>query len=177
MRKNLLLLACLLTGMLSACEKLKDITTFNLDAKTEFTIPGQQTGIGDILSLPRMEVQTSSEQTFKNNNTKADLVEEAILKRLSLTITAPAQANFDFLNDIQIYISAEGEEEVLLAYGENLPETGSRQLELTTTGADLSPYIKKDSYSLRTEATTDKVVDEDVDVRVDMTFAVTAKVF
>ena len=176
MMKKIVLMTCLFAVFLSACEKLKDITTFNLNAHTQFTIPGQQTGLGDILSLPRMEVQTSSEQTFRNNNTRADLVEEVHLNNLSLSITAPEQANFDFLNDIKIYITAEGEEEVLLASRANIAESGSRQLELETTGADLSPYIKKESYTLRTEATTDKVVDYDVDVQVDMTFRVTAKI-
>ena len=177
MNKKILLMAGLFVFLFSACEKISDLTSFTLDAQTNFTIPGAQTGIGEILSIPRTEVQSSFEQSFQNNNTKAELVKEAMLNKLSFTITAPSQANFDFLNDIKIYIKAEGEEEILIALKENIAEDGSRQLELETTGADLSAYVKKGSFSLRTAATTDKIVDYDVDVRVDMTFGVTAKVF
>ncbi len=177
MMKKLLLITCLFTVLLSGCEKLDDLTRFKLETNTAFTIPGQGTGLGDILSIPRMEVQTSSEQTFSNNNTRADLVEEATLDELSLTITAPAKGNFDFLNDIEIYIKAEGVEEVLLASRSNIPEDGITQLELETSGADLSAYIKKENYTIRTEATTDKLIDYDVDVQVNMTFGIKAKVF
>jgi hypothetical protein len=176
MIKKLLLISCFFSVVLSACEKLDDLTRFNLDAETEFTIPGQQTGLGDILSIPKAEVQTSSEQTFRNNNTRADMVEEARLNKLKLTITAPAQANFDFLNSIEIYIKAEGEKEVLLASKANIPE-GTRTLELETTGTDLNAYVKKESYTIRTDAVTDEVVDYDVDVQVDMLFEIKAKVF
>lgn len=176
MTNKLLLIACFFAVILSACEKLDDLTRFNLNAETKFTIPGQQTGLGDILSIPKAEVQTSSEQTFRNNNTRADMVEEARLNKLKLTITAPSQASFDFLNSIKIYIKAEGEEEVLLASKANIPE-GLRVLELETTGTDLSSYVKKESYTIRTEAVTDEVVDYDVDVQVDMTFEIKAKVF
>lgn len=177
MNRKILLVTGLFVLILSACEKLNDLTSFNLDAQTSFTIPGAQTGIGEILSIPRMQVQTSSEQTFKNNNTRADLVKEVYLNKLNLTITAPEQGNFDFLDDIKIYIKAEGEEEVLLASRQNIPEEGITQLELETSGAELSPYIKAESYSLRTDATTDKVIDYDMEVQVDMTFRVTARVF
>ncbi|WP_017731740.1 hypothetical protein [Nafulsella turpanensis] len=162
---------------LSGCEKLKDLTQFEIKNESNISIPGQNTGIGELLSIPRAEVQSSSEQSFRNNNTRADLVEEAILEELQLTITNPADANFDFLNEISIYISAEGEQEVLVASKSNIAEDGSQSLQLETTGVDLKPFIVKDHFSIRTAATTDQVIDEDVDIRVNMTFGVTAKVF
>lgn len=177
MIKKLLLIAVVCTVFLSSCEKLNELTSFKLNTKTSFTIPGQQTGLGEILSIPRQEVSTSSEQTFENNNTRADLVEEAQLNKLSLTITSPANANFDFLNEVKIYIKAEGESEKLLAYKENIPEDGSQVLALETTGENLAPYIKKQQYSIRTDAVVDKVTDEDVDVEAAMTFRITAEVF
>ena len=177
MKDKLLALFFLMVISLSACEKLNDLIHFNIKNESNITIPGQGTGIGDLLSIPRTEVQSSSEQSFQNNNTHADLVKEAVLDELQLTISSPADANFDFLNDISIYISAEGEEEVLLASKRSIVEDGSRQIELETTGVDLKPYIVKGQFNIRTEATTDKVVDEDVDVQVNMIFGVTAKVF
>lgn len=177
MIKKLLLIAGVFMVFLSACEKLNELTSFNIHPQASFTIPGQQTGLGEVLSIPRQEVATSSAQTFENNNTRKDMVEEAQLNKLSLTITGPENANFDFLNEVKIYISASGESEILLAFKENIPEDGSRVLELETTGENLAAYIKKDQYSIRTDAKVDKVVDEDVHVQADMTLRITAKVF
>ena len=177
MQNKLFLLLFLVFLTLSSCEKLNDLIHFKIQNESNITIPGQGTGIGDLLSIPRAEVQSSSEQSFRNNNTRADLVKEAFLEELQLRISSPADANFDFLNDISIYISAEGEKEVLLASKGSIAEDGSRTIELETTGVDLKPYIVKDQFNIRTEATTDKVVDEDVEVQVNMVFGVTAKVF
>lgn len=163
--------------LVAGCQKIKDITTFKMRHETEVTIPGQNTGIGDFLSLPRSEVQTSSQQTFENNNTRTDLVEEVSLDELVLSITAPASENFDFLNEISIYIKADGEEEALLASKTNIPEDGSRTLDLETTGINLKPYLVKENYTIRTEAKTDKVLDHDVDMKINLTFLVRAKVF
>lgn len=177
MKKKLLLIAGVCMVFLSACEKLNELTSFNINPQTSFTIPGQQTGLGEVLSIPKQEVAASSEQTFESNNTRKDLVEKAQLNKLNLTITGPENANFDFLNEVKIYISADGEGEALLAFKENIPENGSRVLELETTGENLAAYIKKDQYSIRTEAKVDKVIDEDVHVQADMTLRITAKVF
>lgn len=178
MRKQYRLLIPILGILLiGGCQKIKDITTFKIRHETEVTIPGQNTGIGELLSLPRAEIQTSSEQKFENNNTRANLVEEVVLNELVLTITAPENENFDFLNEINIYMKADGEEGALIASKSNIPEDGSRSLELETTGINLRPYIIKETYTIRTEAKTDQVLDHDVDMKINLTFLVKAKVF
>lgn len=168
--------AVILFFTLIACEKIDKLTTFNIHHDTSFTIPGQKTVVS-LISLPSPEVKTSSQQTFANNNTSAKLVEEVSLNELMLTVTAPENGNFDFLNSISVYISAEGEKEVLLASKTNIPETGSKTILTETTNVNLKPYLVKENYSIRTEAKTDKILEHDLDIKIDMTFKVRAGVF
>lgn len=174
--KNFSLLSLIILLLICSCEKIEDLTTFDIKNNTQVSIPAQ--GIVKVpLIIRSPEVQTSAEQTFKNNNTRADLVETASLSNLKLSILAPENQNFDFLNVIKIYIKDEAGKEALLASSENIPEDGRRVLELETSGADLKPFIQQENYTIRTEATTDQVLNQDVDIRVDMVFTVKAKVF
>lgn len=175
--KSLCALAFALLFSIASCEKVNELINFKIKHETSFTIPGQNTGIGDLLSIPRAEIKTSSEQTFKNNNTRAELVEEVTLDELILSITAPENESFDFLNEISIYITAEGEQEVLLASKVKIPEDGSRTLVLETSQTNLKPYVVKENYTIRTVAKTDKVVDKAVDVKINMSFQVRAAIF
>ena len=174
--KRFLLSAILFLLIFSSCEKIKDLVTFNINNETQITIPSQ--GVVQIpLIIRSPEVETAAEQSFKSNNTRADLVEAAYLTKLNLTITSPQTQNFDFLNKIKIYIKDESGKEALIASLENIPEDGSRTLELETTGNDLKPFIKQETYTIKAEASTDQVLNQDVDIKANMTFSVKAKVF
>lgn len=174
--KSLITAAVVLFLLITACEKIDELATFSIKHETSFTIPGQNSGIGDLLSLPRTEVKTSSQQTFENNNTNAGLVEEVSLNELVLTVTAPEEGNFDFLNSLNIYIKAEGVEEVLIASKTDIPETGSKTIVTETSNINLRPYLVKENYSIRTEVKTDKVLDHNLDVKINMAFKVKAGV-
>lgn len=175
--KFLCALAFAFLFFIASCEKVNELINFKIKHETSFTIPGQNSGIGDLLSIPRTEIKTSSEQTFKNNNTRAELVEEVTLDELILSITAPENENFDFLNEISIFITAEGEQEILLASKVKIPEDGSRTISLETSQANLKPFLVKENYTIRTVAKTDKVVDNAVDVKINMSFQVKAAIF
>lgn len=163
-------------SMFTACEKLNELTTFGIDNTSSITIKAN-TGINIPFIIPSPEITTSSEQAFKNNNTRADLVDEASLESLDLLITAPAEQTFDFLNEIEIYIQADGLEETLLASKYDIPENTGNSLSLESSGVNLKEYIKKESYSIKTKVITDKVISRDIDIDAQMRFRVKAKVF
>jgi len=167
------LIIIVLVSLLS-CKKTHDLFTFDVNDSSTFTIQAQS-GINLPFSVPTPDVTTSSEKEFENNNTKASLVKEIILKKLTLTITNPSDETFKFLKNITLYISADGEDEIELAKKENIDNSVGSSIDLEPTSAFLDVYVKKDKYKLRTEVTTDEVLLHDVDVRVDITFQVTAK--
>ena len=110
---------------------------------------------------------------FLNNNTKASLVKNVSLTKLSLTIIDPQAQNFNFLKDIKIYIGTDESDKVLLASLDNIPMDVAT-IELVPSNSKLDTYIKAESYTLYTEVSLRSGVADELTVRADSKFKVTA---
>jgi hypothetical protein len=160
--------------VVSGCDKLDELTKFDIDYDSQVTI--ESTTIIDLpfdVSTPDME--TNSESEFEVNDTRKDLIEEILLKEITLTLTFPEMSDFSFLESIEVYINAEDLEEVLIASKTVVDETAS-VLELDLTDTDLQDYIKKDSFTLRMNTVTDEAISQDHEIDVHSVFAVDAKI-
>ena len=156
-------------------EKIDKITTFNINNSANLTVPSA-TGINLPLDIATPDIDTSSKQSFENNNTRADLVENVNLTELTLTITNPNDRTFSFLKSLEIYISNGSDGPTLIAEIQDIPENVGGELQMETTGASLDEYVKADSYSLEFEAVTDETTNSETDITADMVFEVKAKV-
>jgi hypothetical protein len=169
------ILPLLLLVVIASCDKLDELTMFDLDYTTQYTIESST-----ILDLPfsviTPEVTTNSESEFENNDTRSDLVESIVLTNLTLTLISPQEGNFNFLNEIEVFIQADNLPEVLIASRVAIPEDGSSQLTLDTTGEELKEYIKKDSYTLKVTTVTDSNINQDHTIDIRTVFAVDAKI-
>jgi hypothetical protein len=174
MKKLTLVLFTLTSFFLASCEELKELMSFEIKHSQTFTMPAQYVLPGANLPGSPMAVTTNSAETFKNNNTRAELVKDVTLSKLVLTIQDPANENFGFLKDVEIFIDSEDAEEVKLAYLNDIPANAGKTLELTSTNAKLDKYLKASSFTIRTRATVDEAVTQDVTIKTDMTFQVTA---
>ena len=153
----------------SSCKKLltfevSDSTTTTIDIGLPVSLP---------FEIPTPDITTNSESEFEQNDTKVELVKEIILKQLDLTITSPSNKTFSFLKSIEIYISADGEDETKLAWDNDI-SSDAKTINLTCTKEALDKYVKKSKYKLKTKVTTKEVLLDDVDIKVDFTFQVTA---
>lgn len=169
-----------ITGLLlfTSCnlrEKIEDITTFEINNSTEFSIPSSSI-VNVPIDIGTPDINTSSKQTFENNNTRADLVENVNLSELKLSITNPNDRTFTFLKSLKIYISNDTEGKTLIAENQDIPENVGSTLDLETTGTDLSEYIKEDTYSLEFEAVTRETTNSKTDIKAEMIFEVRAKI-
>lgn len=169
MKRSVLCLLLALPLLISSCRKLTD---FRIKDSSQFTIP--MTAPVNLPFFDTMSVSTSSAYEFENNGTDTKHIKSIKLDQLTLTITNPPSQTFNFLSSIHLYIIAEGLPEVEIAYRDNIDAT-STSVDLVTTGADLTEYIKKDNYSLRVKTTTKGALTQDVTIRSDMTFLVRAK--
>ena len=168
-----------LIGLLSlfivSCSVIDKLLTFTVSNQTKFKI-----GVGFPLNIangiPTPDVTTNSSTDFENNNTKASLVKDVKLKELKLSITDPTDKTFSFLKSIHIYISTDANDEIELAYLDNISVT-TNTLTLTPTSEKLDQYIKASSYKLRTVAVTKETITSDVTIKADMKFTVTADPF
>lgn len=175
MRYNLkaFLFFVLLTSSIS-CGKLNDLLTFTIHDESSFKVNAYiPVSLPFEFSIPAVTTNSTSE--FESNDTKAEYVKDVKLKKLVLTITSPERKKFTFLKSIFIYINTDDSNEILLAWKENVSsETSS--IELETTDENLDIYIKNSSYRLRTKTTVRETLTQDVDIKVDMDYEVTADV-
>lgn len=172
MKKLLLFAPLVLLLATVACKKVDQLLTFYIEDTQNIQI-SSSFPLGQFVPLSPVTVNTKSEESFKNNKTEAELVKDVSLNKLTLTITDPNSENFDFLKRIEIYISAKDQPEIKLASLEQVP-MGVKSIELVSSGAKLDNYIKAESYTLTTKAEIQKPISEDITVRADSRFKVTA---
>jgi len=170
MKKALLLLPLFLLFFFS-CKKLGQLLTFEISNSEDIKIPAS--GLVDLPVISPVPVTMNSEESFKNNNTTANLVKDVRLTKLTLTISDPATENFNFLKSIKIYIGTDQSDKVLLASQDNVP-TGVSSIELISSNAQLDKYIKASSYTLYTEVALRSNVASQLTIRADSKFRVTA---
>jgi len=171
---TLLMISGMVLGLSSACKKvIEDLLTFNIDYSSSFTVPST-VGVNTPFNVPTPPVQTNASQKFQNNGTSKDKVKNIILKKLTLNITAPAQANFKMFKSIKLYISASGQPKKLLAESGEISTAAGKTITLTPTPDNLDSYIKQDEFEVEAEVIMREVPLYEISFRADMTFQVTA---
>ncbi len=172
--KKISLLLMLILGM-NSCKKIDKLTQFNLHFDTEATIPAGLP-INTPFNIPSIEIPLQTKSVFENNNTAKELVEQAILKELKLTLIDPADGNFNFLKDMEIYISSDELPEIKIAWIYNHPNDNKNTLLLDTTPMDLQEYVKSDKLNIRIKTTFDEILTRDYHLKIDFTFFIDAKI-
>ncbi|MDO7845124.1 hypothetical protein Q5H92_02060 [Hymenobacter sp. M29] len=170
MKKILLLAPLLLFLAVVGCKKVDQLLTFTVDTSQSVVIPGYFVNA----QLPAVTVTTNSADSFKNNKTSKDKVKDVYLDQMVLTVTNPANSNFDFLNKLDVFINTPNtNNKILLASITNVPR-GVNTIKLTPTTARLDEYLKADTYQLTVNATLNGFNANDFTVRSDARFKVTA---
>ena len=158
----------------SACKKINDALTFQVDYTSKLTF-SPSSGINLPFDLFTPEITTNSETEFSSRNTNKDLIDKITLKELKLTITSPSDQRFDFLSSMEVYIQATGLGELKIAEVINVPDNIGNVLSLTVAGNDIAPYIKKDKFKLRVKTVTDKAISKQVNVDIYSQYEIKAK--
>jgi hypothetical protein len=96
------LLVSLILSLLS-CNKVDELTHFTIESDTESVI-----GLNLPVNLPTPVITTNIQQEMEENNSHKNLIESAYLTVLELAINSPESSNFNFLNQIEISIYADG---------------------------------------------------------------------
>lgn len=165
------------TLFIVSCGEDNDPTTieFDLDYTSSVTVPAS-TGLNLPFDLFSPTVTTNAESRFGSNNTNKELVSEITLGSLVATITSPSDQRFDFVDEITLYIQADGLSEIEIASVTDVPDNVGATLEFTTTGNNLRDYLVKDSFVIRAEVTTGQNIAEEVDIQLDSKFNVIADI-
>ena len=175
MRKTLFLLLSLsIATLFHSCKKIDEWTHFTMEYDQEATIDATIPIPVGLLNIPTPDITTNSESTFASENTRKDLVEEAKLTQLTLTVVSPSGGDFSFLESAKVFISADGLDEIMVASNTDVP--ASATVSLDCEGQNLEAYVKKDEISLRVETVTDEVLTQDYDITIHSEFFIDAKI-
>lgn len=158
--------------LLASCGKLG---TFEVDHSVDVVIPSQF-GVNLPFNINSPEVETNSEATFASEGTSTERVRSIQMEELKLSIVSPSNANFDFLNEIEVFISAPGMNEARVAHKTNIPETNLKSFFCDIEEVNLKDYISKENFSLRVRTVTDQMIFQDIQVRIDQKYKVRAKI-
>lgn len=177
MKKSILIFSSLfcIVFFFQACKKLKKYTDFDVNYSTNFTIPATGGLIGLPIDIITPETTTNTEGTYDNKDTEARLVDEVTLTQLNLVINSPQNANFDFLENIELYLSTASQPEVMVASKYNIPKTGLRALELDTHNENLKADLQENAFRVRVKTTMRQALNNDVSITANETFHVKAK--
>lgn len=162
-------------GCFISCKKIGKLKEFDLHYSNEVIIPSASSIVLLPIDIRTPETTTNTEEEYKNEGTTSKLIDRVTLKDLTLTVKAPSNGNFDFLNSIEIYLASPNHTEVLVASKNDIPEAGLTTLSLVVSGGDLKSYLQDDSFSLRFKITTDRAVAYDLTIQSAETFHVKAR--
>lgn len=175
MKKKTNTITAFLILFLVSCEIVDRLLTFTISNSFTFTI-NSGVPIDSSLEIATPEVTTNSSTEFYNNNTNAVLVKDVKLEELKLRITNPEDKTFSFIKSVHIYISTNDQDEIELAFLDNISST-TNIISLICTTQKLDKYIKASSYRIRTSVTTKETLNQETTMKAGIKFTITADPF
>lgn len=173
--KKLFFISIAAVLLLFSCKKIDSYTQFNIDYEVGLVFQsGSPISVPFNISTPPQE--TNSTGKFQANDTEKDKIEEIKLTKMYLQIESPSNADFSFLNEVEIFIDADGLSEISLAHKYNISNNIGGYLELDVNENDFKEYVKKDEFTLRVRAVQDEQILQDIEAKCFMRFFVDAKV-
>ncbi len=172
--KKLLFIPAVIAILFSviSCKKIQDLLTFNVHVENNFTVAASGP-LNIPIDILTPQVTTNSTEQFQNNNSDINRVKDIKLKKVDLQIVSPAGKTFSFLESVHIYVSTNANDEIELAYLDNISTTAT-SISLIPTSVSLDKYVKASSYRLRTKVVTKETLTQNIEVKNLCQFQVTA---
>jgi len=160
--------------LLSGCKQVDKLLTFNINRSQTITVPKVAIIPGLSILGPPVTISADTKEEFRRQNTAAELVKDVSLRKIVINLESPENEDFGFLKEVELFLTADNLPEVSMAYLRDIPADAGRSLELTSNNVKLDKYLKAPSISLRIRGAADEPVQNDITVKVDLTFKVTA---
>lgn len=150
-----------------------DVDNVEVESEGRAMIPGGTVIdqlLGDLAFSGFDDIDVSQSQELENQGYTEEQIDSVRLDSLTLTVSAPAGGDFDFLESIAFFVEAEGEERVEIARLSPVPD-GQTSLDVPVADVELLPYAVAESMTVTTEA-TGSAPDEDTTVDAHLVFDV-----
>jgi hypothetical protein len=134
------------------------LTSVNFDYPSEAVIAtSAQQNVGT-QTFGETVVTSDLKKSLEENNTSIDLLDELKLKSAEVTIEDDSMATFDDIENVQLWVSTDGQPEVLIASKNAIPN-GLRSVKLDVNNSEnLANYIKADKFTYRIKGTNSAAV-------------------
>jgi uncharacterized beta-barrel protein YwiB (DUF1934 family) len=175
MKKSLFISLTLSILSFTACEESDLSINFDLNqADIEFTLSAadvvNSNGETVEISTPAKSTLTGDMEQYAD---KLDKVESAKLSTLRVSIVAPTTPKFSFVKEVKFYITGTGIPETLVGSKSNIDATAS-SVDLDIEDVELVKFIRSGEVSTRVSFMTDEGIDEDCDMKAEMTYTIRA---
>lgn len=171
----IILLAAVSLTITFSCKKIKDLLRFDIHVNASQNIPPSMV-ITSFLTTSFADVPTETDQEFSTQGTRADLVKEAKMKAVTLTIKSPQGEDFSFLSAIEVYIADKnGNNEKKIAFKDPVPSNAGSTLVLNVNSdVLLDSYVRAGSFKIKTYYKCRKAITESIDMDIAITISVVA---
>lgn len=127
---------------------LSKFTEVNFDYPTEGIIQTEAITTTGTQTFGETVMTSGLKDELEKNNTSLDLLDELKLKSAKVTLE-DSTMNFDNVETVQLWLSADGQPEVLIASKNPVPD-GSNSVSLDVNSTEnLANYIKANSFTYR----------------------------
>jgi len=162
MKRIMYLGLVIVIAVIGGCSKVKQLANINIDIPytAQISVPefaGDTAAIGlppggVSLPFPAIPVITNSQQYVAQYKTSTDKIVSFDLTKMQVQITAPNGQNFDFMDSIAIYISANTQPEILVAYQYTISKGQTTLVLNITPNLNLKNYFIQDTmyFSINT---------------------------
>ena len=165
------------------------ILVFAACEETGLSVTFDQTQADILITLPAdsivssngeyIDVTTPAQSTLtgemEDYATDLDKLEAVKLKTLRMSIVAPDTQTFSFISEIKFYFTGKDIPETLVGSNLNIdPTTSVIEFDIEED-IDLVEYIRSGEVSSRMSFITTDGIDQDCDMKVEMTYTITAK--
>ncbi|MHB9055501.1 MAG: hypothetical protein ACYC2P_05025 [Paludibacteraceae bacterium] len=159
MKKKSLIAIIALVFIFTGCKKASELTQIRMPYTSQVTIPDQTPVLNIPYPVSTPPITTNTESVIQNSGSNINLVDRIYLEKLDLVLNKPSGGNLDFLDNIKIYIEADGLAKTLIAQ-KAVPKspTNVTTISLDCIDVDLLEYFKKSEVKITSEITTDGVV-------------------
>ncbi len=128
---------------------LKKLVKVNFDYHTEAEIETDSHMIIGPLTFGESVVTSTLQKELEDNNASLDMLDELKLKSASVSILNDPLANFDNVEKVELWISADGQPEILLASKMPVPDAlNSVDLDVNN-GDNLANYLRSPTFTYR----------------------------
>lgn len=132
---------------------LSKYTSVNFDYPTEGSIQTSAITSTGSQTFGETVLTSGLKAELEKNNTSLDLLDELKLKSATITIENDSLANFNNVEMIELYLSADGQPEVLIA-SKNPVSDGLNTITLDVNSTEnLANYIKANSFTYKVKGT------------------------